>query len=81
LPPDFLQLWAAPAWIAIVEIAMNTKLKRIVEDAKKLSSPKLRALIDELWDVRIERDVHEGRLDTLAEEALAEHKAGKTRLL
>jgi hypothetical protein len=32
---------------------------------------------DVSWDRQIEDDVKAGRLDTLAEEALAEYKAGK----
>ena len=31
------------------------------------------------WDRQIEADIKAGRLDRLAEEALAEHRAGKTR--
>ena len=31
------------------------------------------------WDKEIERDVAAGRLDKLAEEAIAAHKAGRTR--
>jgi hypothetical protein len=33
------------------------------------------------WDGQIERDERAGRLDALAERALAEHKAGRTRPL
>jgi hypothetical protein len=33
------------------------------------------------WDAQIEQDERAGRLDTLAERALAEHKAGRTRTL
>lgn len=33
------------------------------------------------WDEQIERDAKAGKLDALAEHALAEHKAGKTREL
>jgi hypothetical protein len=33
------------------------------------------------WDTQIERDEREGRLDALAERALAEHNAGRTRPL
>ena len=36
--------------------------------------------IDDLeWDRQIEGDIRSGRLDTFAEEALAEHEEGKTR--
>jgi len=30
------------------------------------------------WDAQLERDVRNGRLDALAEEALRDHPAGKT---
>lgn len=33
------------------------------------------------WDARIEQDEREGRLDALAERALAQHRAGQTRPL
>ncbi len=33
------------------------------------------------WDEQIEQDVRAGRLDALAERALAEHRAGRTRPL
>lgn len=33
------------------------------------------------WDEQIARDEREGRLDALAERALAEHRAGRTRPL
>jgi hypothetical protein len=36
---------------------------------------------DNLWDEEIARDVAAGRLDALADEALAEHLAGRTRPL
>ena len=43
----------------------------------------IRAWLDERaegeWDARIEQDEREGRLNALAERALAEHKAGRTR--
>ena len=45
----------------------------------------VRAWMDERaeaeWDAQIERDERAGRLDTLAERALAEHRAGQTRPL
>jgi hypothetical protein len=31
------------------------------------------------WDARIEQDKRAGRIDALAEQALAEHRAGRTR--
>ncbi len=33
------------------------------------------------WDAQIERDERAGKLDALAERALAEHRAGRTRPL
>ncbi|HUQ70994.1 MAG TPA: hypothetical protein VM165_15815 [Planctomycetaceae bacterium] len=33
------------------------------------------------WDAQIERDEKAGRLDALADRALAEHRAGRTRPL
>ena len=45
----------------------------------------VRAWMDERaeaeWDAQIERDERAGRLDALAERALAEHRAGQTRPL
>lgn len=45
----------------------------------------VRAWLDERaeseWDAQIERDERAGRLDALAERALAEHRAGRTRPL
>ncbi|HEY1234097.1 MAG TPA: hypothetical protein VGH22_12040 [Candidatus Binatia bacterium] len=33
----------------------------------------------QLWDRQLEEDVRKGRLDKLAEDALAEHRAGKSK--
>lgn len=33
------------------------------------------------WDLQIERDAASGKLDRLAKQALADHKAGKSHLL
>ena len=33
------------------------------------------------WDKKIEKDINSGKLDDLANLALAEHRAGKTRKL
>ncbi len=35
----------------------------------------------EAWDVQIEKDIAAGKLDALAETAIADHKAKKTRKL
>ena len=46
---------------------------------------KIRVWLDERaeaeWDTQIEQDEKEGKLDTLAERALAEYRAGRTRTL
>jgi hypothetical protein len=46
---------------------------------------RIRAWLDERaeaeWDAKIEQDEREGKLDALAERALAEHRAGRTRPL
>ncbi len=34
-----------------------------------------------LWDIQLEADVAAGNLDALADEALAEHRAGRSRKL
>ena len=35
----------------------------------------------ELWDKQIEADIKAGKLDTLAEKAIADHEAGKSTKL
>ncbi len=46
---------------------------------------KVRAWLDEqaeaAWDAQIEQDERDGKLDALADRALAEHRAGRTRPL
>ncbi|MFO0960908.1 MAG: hypothetical protein U0800_26300 [Isosphaeraceae bacterium] len=41
----------------------------------------LEAYSERLWDEQIERDERSGRLDRLIDQALEEHRAGKTRPL
>jgi hypothetical protein len=36
---------------------------------------------ERLWDEQVERDERDGRLDFLADRALEEHRAGRTRPL
>ncbi len=60
---------------------MVTKVEELVKQAEALPELDLAALIDDLWDLQIAQDSKAGRLDHLIEEALAEHKAGKTRPL
>jgi hypothetical protein len=63
-----------------------TKLEEIEKAAAALSPEeraKLRTWLEEfdaqLLDDRIESDAKSGKLDWLAEEALADHKAGRSR--
>ncbi len=63
-----------------------TKLEALEKAVTELSGEerkKLRAYLEELeaqaWDDQIERDAKAGKLDWLEEEALAEHRAGRTR--
>lgn len=65
-----------------------SELDKLAERIEKLSPEELkkfRAWFTEfdarLWDAQIEADSKSGKLDALAAEALAEHKAGKSREL
>jgi len=65
-----------------------TKLEKLEREIQRLGPEELATLRDwfrkydaENWDRQIEKDVHEGRFDKLAEEALAAHKAGRTKQL
>jgi len=60
-------------------------VEQIEEAIQKLSREEffrlhewIRDRFDDEWDRQIEEDIRAGRLDKLAEEALAEHRAGKT---
>ena len=65
-----------------------TKVEKIEEDIRKLTRDELLAFrrwfcdydSDE-WDRQIEEDVQAGKLDKLAEEALAAHRVGKSKEL
>jgi hypothetical protein len=63
-------------------------VERIEQDVRALSPEELakfRAWFLEYdwaaWDRQLERDVHAGKLDTLADKALRDHAAGKTKPL
>jgi len=65
-----------------------SELEKLEEHIERLSPEELkkfRAWFAEfdarVWDAQIEADSKAGKLDALAAEALAEHKAGKTREL
>ena len=62
-----------------------TKLEKIEEAVSKLSPEEISAFADwfadfhaKLWDEQFERDVKAGKLDKLADAAIAHHKAGRT---
>jgi len=63
-----------------------TKVEKLENEVQRLNPDELAAFRDwfrrydsDEWDKEIERDVSAGRLDKLAEEAIAAHKAGRTR--
>ncbi len=65
-----------------------TKLEQIEKSVAQLDPKELEAFSlwfeefqAERWDRQIEKDDAEGKFDRLAEEALAEFRAGKTRSL
>jgi len=62
------------------------KVEKLENEVQQLNPDELAAFRDwfrrydsDEWDKEIESDVSAGRLDKLAEEAIAAHKAGKTR--
>jgi len=65
-----------------------TRLEKLEREIQELSPEELANLRDwfrkydaEAWDRQIEEDVRGGKLDRLAKEALAAHKAGRTKEL
>ena len=65
-----------------------TRMEKLEREIQKLSPQELADLRDwfrkydaEAWDRQIEEHVRGGRLDGLAEQALAAHKAGRTKEL
>jgi hypothetical protein len=65
-----------------------TKLERIEKEVAELSADELeefRAWFEAFdaarWDREVGRDVAAGKLDTLADVALADHRAGRTEPL
>ena len=64
------------------------KLKKVEEDVENLTPEELAdfrkwflAYDGAVWDQQIERDVKNGKLAESSKEALAEHKAGRTKEL
>ena len=65
-----------------------TKVEELEQHIMSLSRSELAALRDwfqsyvaDEWDKQIEADAEAGKLDDLAREALADHKAGRTKPL
>ncbi len=63
-----------------------TKVEKLENEVRQLNPDDLATFRDwfrrydsDEWDKEIERDVLAGRLDRSAEEAIAAHKAGRTR--
>jgi len=64
------------------------RVEELADEVQRLNRDELAAFRDwfrkydsDEWDKEIEDDVLAGRLDKLANEAIAEHKAGRTREL
>ena len=62
------------------------KVQKLENEVRQLNPDELSAFRDwfrkydsDEWDKEIERDILAGRLDRLAKEAIAAHKAGRTR--
>ena len=63
-----------------------TKIQRLEREIKELTPGELAAFRkwfqeydSAVWDEQIEQDAITGKLDQLAEKALADHKAGRTK--
>ncbi len=63
-----------------------TKVEKLENEVQQLNPDELAAFRDwfrrydsDEWDKEIERDVSAGRLDKLAQEAIAAHKTGRTK--
>jgi hypothetical protein len=72
---------------AVKEVSMS-KVENIEREVQRLTPAELadfrRWFLEfdaRVWDLQIEEDVRKGRLDKLAEEALAAHRAGKSKEL
>ena len=63
-----------------------TRVAKLEKDVQQLSRDELTTFRDwfrkydsDEWDREIEKDILAGRLDKLAQEAIAAHKAGRTK--
>lgn len=57
------------------------ELEKAITELSSQERTRLLRLLEEMDAAEIERDVKAGKFDKLAEEALAEHAAGKTKPL
>lgn len=71
-----------------VEETVMSRIQEIEQEVQKLSPGELAEFREwfvqydaEAWDRKLEEDVEAGKLDDLAERALHDHKAGKSREL
>jgi hypothetical protein len=69
------------------EVSMS-KVDNIEREVRNLTPSELAAFRQwflefdaQVWDRQIDKDIREGRLDKLADEALAAHRAGKSKEL
>ena len=58
---------------------IEAAISRLPKDEFWRLTDRLIVLREEEWDRQIEEDIKAGKLDKLAEEAIDEYKAGKTR--
>ncbi len=65
-----------------------TRIKKIENEVRELTAKELSAFREwfagfdaAAWDRQIEKDIAAGKLDTLANKALADHAAGRSREL
>jgi hypothetical protein len=68
-----------------VHVSTLDEIRAAIEQLPANQLADLRAWLleytERVWDEQIERDAHDGRLDHLIEQALEEHRSGRTRPL
>ena len=86
--PLFSRIWRHPNSMPQYHVGHQARIERIEKEISELSARELedfRAWFErfdaELWDAEIERDSASGTLDSLADEALAAHRAGRSKPL
>jgi hypothetical protein len=92
LVPGLLTRLLRKAWLCysptrIEDTSMSTveEIERAIERLPEAEWARLRDWFEErdaaLFDAKIERDARAGKLDAMAQRALADHDAGRTRKL